>query len=127
MTDEKDEKQTLDGMKWPIVLVVELAGAEVDALTNALQGDNVIVLTEGSMVRAAVHVLAQKPQVVVAPASLPAARTQTLRDAAEAAATEVVFVGPGSDVSILLQLVTDALARVSKRSQRKQRATRPPA
>jgi hypothetical protein len=115
----EEEQKTLDGMEWPIVLLVELAGKEIEALTRALQDENVLVLTEGSMLRAAMHVTAHKPHVVVAPASLPAERTQTLRDAARDSAIELVLAANAADTATLKTQIAEALARAVARRARK--------
>jgi hypothetical protein len=115
-----EEEKTLDGMEWPIVLLVELAGKEIDALTLALQEGNVLVLAEGSMLRAVMHVTAHRPHVVVAPASLPAERTQTLRDAAHETGTELVLAGSHAATATIHTQITEALARaLTRRAARK--------
>lgn len=106
-------------MEWPIVLLVELAGKEIEALTRALQQENVLVLTEGSMLRAAMHVTQHRPQVVVAPSSLPMERTHALRDAARDSATEFVLVGQNGEVGALRTQIVDALARAVARRAKK--------
>lgn len=100
------------------MLLVELAGKEIEALTRALQEDDVLVLTEGSMLRASMHVAAHRPHVVIAPASLPVERTQTLRDAARESATELVLVGKVNDLGMVRTQVADAIARSLARRQK---------
>jgi DNA-binding response OmpR family regulator len=115
----QEEQKTIDGMEWPIVLLVELAGAEIDALTRALQEENVLVLVEESMPRAVLHVSAHRPHVVVARGSLPAERTQALRDAARDANTEVVLAASATDTTALRAQIGEALARAITRRARK--------
>lgn len=117
----KKEEETVEGMVWAIVLLVELGAPQVAALRTELESASIIVLVEGSMLRAAQLVADQKPHVVVAPSSLPAERTQVLRDSAKDVGLEVMLVDAKADVSATVHDVRAAVARVAvKRASTKQ-------
>ena len=112
MTTKKEE-ETVEGMVWAIVLLVELGAPQVASLRAELESASVIVLVEGSMLRAAQLVAAQRPHVVVAPSSLPLERTQVLRDSAKEVGLEVMLVDAKADTSAVVHDVLAAVARVA--------------
>ncbi|MDB5220121.1 MAG: hypothetical protein JWO86_8048 [Myxococcaceae bacterium] len=114
MADTKDA-ETVEGMVWAIVLLVELNAPQIAALKAQLESASIIVLVEGSMLRASQLVADQKPHVVVAPSSLPVERTQVLRDAAKEIGLEVMLVAANTDTSSIVHDVRAAVARVSAR------------
>jgi hypothetical protein len=114
MADTKDN-ETIEGMVWAIVLLVELPAPQNAALRAQLESASIIVLVEGSMLRASQIVAEQKPHVVVAPSSLPAERTQVLRDAAKDIGLEVKLVDASADADSLVHDVRAAVARISAR------------
>ena len=114
MADTKDN-ETIEGMVWAIVLLVELTAPMNAALRAQLESASIIVLVEGSMLRAAQLVAEQKPHVVVAPSSLPVERTQVLRDAAKEIGLEVMLVNAAANADSLVHDVRAAVARVSAR------------
>lgn len=109
----KKEEETVEGMVWAIVLLVELSAPQVAALRTELESASLIVLAEGSMLRASQLVADQKPHVVVAPSSLPAERTQVLRDAAKDVGLEVMLVDAKGETSTIVHDVRAAVARVA--------------
>jgi hypothetical protein len=111
---EPNEPRTEEGMAWPIVLLVELAVPQIEALTRALESASIIVLVEGSMLRAAQIVKEQKPYIVVAPSSLPAERTQVLRDAARELGIDVLLVTPKMLPELIVIDVRDAVTRLAR-------------
>lgn len=111
----KKEEETVEGMVWAIVLLVELGAPQVASLKAELESASIIVLVEGSMLRASQLVADQKPHVVVAPSSLPVERTQVLRDAAKDIGLEVMLVNAASNADSLVHDVRAAVARVSAR------------
>jgi hypothetical protein len=114
MTEPRDN-ETVEGMVWPIVLLVELPPGQTDTLTKQLQGASAIVLVEGSMLRAAQQVRSQRPDVVVAPAALETSgRTQVLRDAAREIGIEVMFVPAGTPHDVIVAHVMEELRRASQ-------------
>lgn len=122
MSDLNEPHETVEGMVWPIVVLVELAVAQVDALSRELESASIIVLVEGSMLRASQMVKEQKPHVVVAPSSLPIERTQVLRDAARDLGIEVILVSATAAPEIVVDDVRAAVTRVVK--QRPPRSSR---
>lgn len=107
------EEETVEGMVWAIVLLVELGGPQIAALRAELESASIVVLVEGSMLRAAQLVAEQKPHVVVAPSSLPVERTQVLRDAAKDVGLEVMLVDAKGETSGIVHDVRAAVARVA--------------
>jgi DNA-binding NtrC family response regulator len=116
MADTKDS-ETVEGMVWAIVLLVELTAPQNAALRAQLESASIIVLVEGSMLRAAQLVAEQKPHVVVAPSSLPQERTQVLRDAAKEIGLEVMLVAATANANSIVHDVRAAVARVSSRRE----------
>ncbi len=112
MAESKDS-ETVEGMVWAIVLLVELTAPQIAALRTQLESASIIVLVEGSMLRAAQLVAEQKPHVVVAPSSLPLERTQVLRDAAKEIGLEVMLVGATANADSIVHDARAAVARVS--------------
>ena len=84
--------RTMEGTTWPIVLMAELACDRAEAWRRALEEANVIVLTEGSLLRAAVVIATEHPHVVIVPSAAPLERTQAVRDAARDAGSELLAV-----------------------------------
>jgi hypothetical protein len=116
----KKEEETVDGMAWAIVLLVELGAPRIAALRAELESASIIVLVEGSMLRASQLVSEQKPHVVLAPSSLPVERTQVLRDAAKDVGLEVMLVDGKADTDAVVHDVRAAVARVAvKRASEK--------
>ena len=116
----KKEEATVEGMVWAVVLLVELGAPQVAALRAELESASLVVLVEGSMLRAAQLVAEQKPHVVIAPSSLPAERTQVLRDAAKDVGLEVMLVDGKGDTNSIVHDVRAAVARVAvKRAAKK--------
>lgn len=109
----KKDEETVEGMVWAIVLLVELGAPQVAALKAELESASIIVLVEGSMLRASQLVADQKPHVVVAPSSLPVERTQVLRDAAKDVGLEVMLVDAKADTNHVVHDVRAAVARVA--------------
>ena len=98
--------RTVEGLSWPIVLFAELVGARADAWRQALEDASMIVLSEASVLRAAVVVASERPHVVVVPSSVPTERTRAVRDAARAADAELLalpFDAPPADVRLLVE------------------------
>ena len=116
MADTKDN-ETVEGMVWAIVLFVELNAPQIAALRAKLESASIIVLVEGSMLRAAQLVAEQRPHVVVAPSSLPLERTQVLRDAAKEIGLEVMLVAATANTDSVVHDVRAAVARVSARRE----------
>jgi capsular polysaccharide biosynthesis protein len=110
----RTEPETVEGVSWAIVVLVELAATQAREVTRALESAQIIVLSEGSMLRAAVLVTAQRPHVVVAPSSLPLERTQVLRDTAKETGTEVMLVDAHGDTAEIVMDVRAAVARVMR-------------
>ena len=121
-TVTKKEEETVEGMVWAIVLLVELGTPQVAALKAELESASIIVLVEGSMLRASQLVADQEPHVVVAPSSLPVERRQVLTDAAKDVGLEVMLVDAKTDTSAIVHDVRAAMARVAvKRASLKDR------
>ena len=120
---ETEESETVEGTVWPMVVLVELGTSQIAALRAELESASMIVLIEGSMLRAAQLIAEQRPHAVVAPSSLPVERTQVMRDAAKEIGIEVVLVGSGSsapEIGAILHDVRAAVARVTaKRASRR--------
>lgn len=108
------ENETVEGMSWPIVLLVELGAPQVEALARELESSSIIVLVESSMLRAANLVRAQRPHVVVAPSSLPAERMQLLHDVAREVGTDVLRVTATAEPASVVTNVREVVARISK-------------
>ena len=111
---ETNESATVEGMSWPIVLLVELGTPQVDALTRELESSSIIVLVESSMLRAANQVRAQRPHVVVAPASLPAERMQLLHDVSREIGIDVLRIAATADPATVVADVREAVSRIAK-------------
>lgn len=123
MAGSKDkDNETVEGMVWAVVVLVELTAPQNAALRKQLESASIIVLVEGSMLRASQIVSEQKPHVVVAPSSLPAERTQVLRDAAKDIGLEVMLVDGKADADSIVHDVRAAVARVSTRRASKRRS-----
>jgi CheY-like chemotaxis protein len=112
---EMKDSETVEGMVWAVVLLVELSAPRISALRTQLESASIIVLVEGSMLRASQIVAEQRPHVVVAPASLPLERTQVLRDAAKDIGLEVMLVAATATADSIVHDVRAAVARVSTR------------
>ena len=109
------DPETVEGMAWPIVLLVELAAGQSDMLIKQLESASTIVLVEGSMLRAAQTIRSQRPDVVVAPAALETSeRTRVLTEAASAIGLEVMFVPADTPPHIVFQHVREELRRASQ-------------
>ena len=111
MTDER----TVRGTTWPIVLFAELTGDRAKAWTTALEEANIIVLTEPSVIRAAMIATREKPHVVVVPASLPNERTEKVRDAARDVGADVLTLSLELSASQAHNLVEKSLKKRMKR------------
>ena len=96
---ETNDSETVEGMSWPIVLLVELGAPQVEALTRELESSSIIVLVESSMLRGANQVRDQRPHVVVAPASLPPERMQLLQDVAREIGIDVLRVAANASTT----------------------------
>ena len=96
MTEPDDPLETVEGMVWPIVLLVE-----------------------GSMLRASQMVKEQKPHVVVAPSSLPVERTQVLRDATRELGIDLLLISANAEPQLVVEDVRAAVARISKTRPRR--------
>lgn len=108
-----EEHATVEGMSWPIVLLVELSATVVADLTRELESASIIVLVEGSMLRAANTATTQKPRVVVAPASIPTERMQVLHDAVRGIGIEVMRVAATASIDAIVADVRAAVQRAS--------------
>lgn len=116
----RTEPETVEGVSWAIVVLVELGVPQAKALTRELESAQIIVLVEGSMLRAAMLVTEQRPHLMVLPASLPLERTQVLRDTAKETGTEVMLVDANGDTGEIVEDARAAVARVMKaRPQRR--------
>jgi hypothetical protein len=109
-----NDSETVEGMSWPIVLLVELGAPQVEALTLELESSSIIVLVETSMLRAANQVRAQRPHVVVAPASLPAERIQLLHDVAREIGIDVHRITATAAPAAVVADVRAAVSKISK-------------
>ncbi len=116
---QSDHFRTTEGTSWPIVLFVELIGPRAKEWSRVLEEANIIVLAEGSILRAAFVVTSEKPHVVLLPGTLPAERTQVVRDAARDIGAELLTLVPTQTSGEVKALVEDAIARV--RAQRGKR------
>lgn len=113
---ERNEPETVEGVSWAMVVLVELAAPQIAALTKELESSSIIVVAEGSMLRAANLVVAQRPHVVVAPSSLPVERTQVLRDAAREVGIQVMLIAASADTLAVANDVREAIAKVTKKA-----------
>lgn len=98
--------RTVEGLSWPIVLMAELVGERADAWRRALEEANMIVLAEGSLLRATVVVREERPMVVLVTSNMPAERTRAVRDAARDVDAELLVVpmdAPPSEVKMLVE------------------------
>lgn len=98
--------RTVEGLSWPIVLMAELVGERADAWRKALEEASMIVLAEGSLLRAAVVVQTERPMVVLVGANIPAERSRAVRDAARDVGAELLVVpmdAPPSEVKMLVE------------------------
>lgn len=111
-----EEHATVEGMSWPIVLLVELSAPQVADLTRELESASIIVLVEGSMLRAANTVVTQRPRVVVAPAAIPVERMQVLHDAVRTIGIEVMRVDARTPIADVVVDVKAAVQRASSSS-----------
>lgn len=107
--------RTVEGLSWPIVLFAELVGARAEAWRRALEDASIIVLSEASVLRAAVVIASERPQVVVVPASVPAERTRAVRDAARDAGAELLSLPVGAQPDDVRLLVEKAIETVRAR------------
>lgn len=110
--------RTVEGLSWPIVLMAELVGERADAWRKALEEANMIVLSEGSLLRAAVVIASERPMVVLVASNIPAERTRAARDAARDADADLLVVpidAPAQEVRLLVERhVTAVKARRGK-------------
>lgn len=111
---DTNDSETVEGMSWPIVLLVELGAPQVEALTRALESSSIIVLVESSMLRAANQVRAQRPHVVVAPASLPMERMQLLHDVSREVGIDVLRITAKAEPATVVDDVRAAVSKISK-------------
>lgn len=98
--------RTVEGLSWPIVLMAELVGERAEAWRKNLEEANMIVLAEGSLLRAAVVVAAERPMVVLVASNIPAERTRAVRDAARDCDAELLAVpmdAPADEVRLLVE------------------------
>lgn len=110
--------RTVEGLSWPIVLMAELVGERADAWRKALEEANMIVLSEGSILRAAVVVATEKPMVVLVASNMPVDRTRAVRDAARDVDAELLVVAPDAPPSEVKLLVERRIAAVKARRGR---------
>ncbi|MBS2011652.1 MAG: hypothetical protein JST00_01965 [Deltaproteobacteria bacterium] len=115
MASVDDQLPTVEGTSWPIVLFVELIGARAKEWSRALEEANIIVLSEGSILRAAFVVTNERPSAVLLPATLPVERTQVVRDAARDVGAEILTLRPTQTPAEVKGMVEDAIAAVRKR------------
>jgi hypothetical protein len=123
MIEREEPHETVEGISWPIVVLVELAVPQVESLRRALENASIIVLVEGSMLRASQIVKEERPHLVMAPASLPSERTQVLRDAAREAGIELMLLSAKADPAFVVEDVHEAIAR-SKANREAHKKTR---
>lgn len=116
MPSGDDQLPTVEGTSWPIVLFVELIGARAKEWARALEEANIIVLNEGSILRAAFVVASEKPSVVLLPGTLPVERTQVVRDAARDVGAALVSLVPTQTPAEVKALVEHAIASAKKPS-----------
>lgn len=112
MKQSEPGMRTVEGLSWPIILLAELVGARAEAWRRALEDANMIVLAEASVLRAAVVIASERPHVVIVPASVPAERTQAVRDAARDADAELLSLpmdAPPDDVRVLVEKAVDVV------------------
>jgi len=121
MPSGDDQLPTVEGTTWPIVLFVELIGARAKEWARALEEANIIVLNEGSILRAAFVVTSEKPSVVLLPGTLPVERTQVVRDAARDIGSAIVSLVPTQTPAEVRALVEHAIASVKKPSSGRRR------
>lgn len=98
--------RTVEGLSWPIVLMAELVGERADAWRKALEEAQMIVLAEGSLLRAAVVVQQERPMVVLVTSNIPAERTAAVRESARdvgAALLVVPMDAPPDEVKMLVE------------------------
>jgi hypothetical protein len=98
--------RTVEGLSWPIVLMAELVGERADAWRKALEEAQMIVLAEGSLLRAAVVVQQERPMVVLVTSNIPAERTAAVRESARdvgAALLVVPMDAPPEEVKMLVE------------------------
>lgn len=98
--------RTVEGLSWPIVLMAEVVGDRADAWRKALEEANMIVLSEGSLLRASVVVQSERPMVVLVASNIPVERTRAVRDAARDVGAELLVVpmdAPPSEVKLLVE------------------------
>jgi hypothetical protein len=120
---EDDALRTVEGTSWPIVLFVELLGERAKAWARALEEANIIVLTEASILRAAIVVRSERPHVVIVAASLPSEHTQVVRDAAREIGADLLLLAPDVPASTVKSLVEKSLSTVLAN----RKSVRPPA
>jgi hypothetical protein len=114
MASGDDQGATVEGTSWPIVLFVELIGARAKEWSRTLEEANIIVLSEGSILRAAFVVTSERPSVVLLPGTLPVERTQVVRDAAKDIGAEILTLVPTQTPAEVKALVEFAIANVKK-------------
>lgn len=111
--------RTEEGTSWPIVLFAELVGERAEGWRRALEEASMIVLSEASVLRAAVVVSSERPYVVLVPSTIAAERTQAVRDAARDVGAELLALpldSPPSEVRLLVERrIAIVAARRSKR------------
>lgn len=98
--------RTVEGLSWPIVLMAEVVGGRADAWRRALEEAQMIVLSEGSLLRAAVVVQQERPMVVLVASNIPAERTAAVRESARDVGAELLIVpmdAPPSEVKLLVE------------------------
>ena len=107
--------RTVEGLSWPIVLMAELVGPVADTWRKALEEANMIVLAEGSVLRAANVVREEQPMVVLVASNMPVDRTRAVRDAARDTGAELLVVAPDAPASEVKMLVERRIAAVKSR------------
>lgn len=110
-----DEVRTVEGTSWPIVLFVELTGDRAKAWSKSLEEANIIVLSEASILRAAMVVTSERPHVVVMSAALPLERTQVVREAAKDVGAELLSLRTDMSPADLRPFVENAIRGVMAR------------
>lgn len=98
--------RTVEGLSWPIVLMAELVGERAESWRKALEEASMIVLAEGSLLRATNVIREERPMVVLVAANIPAERTRAVRDAARDVEAELLVVpmdAPPPEVKMLVE------------------------
>lgn len=107
--------RTVEGLSWPIVLMAEMVGPIADGWRKALEEANMIVLAEGSLLRAANVVREERPMVVLVASNIPAERTRAVRDAARDTEAELLVIAPDAPPSEVKLLVERRIVAVKSR------------